>query len=193
MRDVVFFFDQRTEKKLKQHLRENIYLNVKTIVVYVRETFGVQYSVSGMMKLLHELNIEYKKPKNCPSKADLEQQRKWVKKHRKLRKNMDKNDIFSFVDGVHPQHKSHPDYGWLERGVETELPSNSGRQRVNINGAVSSETLEVEVDFTDSVNSASMKRFMAQLIAKNPKSKMIDLILDNAGYCRSKEVEEYRK
>jgi hypothetical protein len=34
---------------------------------------------------------------------------------------------------------------------------------------------------------------MNQLIAKNPKTKMIDLILDNAGYCHSKEVEEYRK
>jgi hypothetical protein len=97
------------------------------------------------------------------------------------------------VDGVHPKHKSHPAYGWFECGVETELPSNSGRQRMNINGAMNSETFEVEVDFTDSVNSESMKRFMAQLIAKNPKSKMIDLILDNAGYCHSKEVEEYRK
>jgi NAD(P)-dependent dehydrogenase (short-subunit alcohol dehydrogenase family) len=109
--------------------------------------------------------------------------------------NADENDVFSFVDGVHPQHKSHPAYGWLERGVEMELPSNSGRQRMNIDGAVNIETLEVEVDFTDSVsvNSESMKRFMAQLIAKNPKSKMIDLILNNAGYCHSKEVEEYRQ
>jgi hypothetical protein len=67
----------------------------------------------------------------------------------KLRENADENDVFSFVDGVHPQHKSHPAYGWLERVVETELPSNSGRQRVNINGAVNIDTLEVEVDFTD--------------------------------------------
>jgi hypothetical protein len=49
-----------------------------------------------------------------------------------------------------------------------KLPSNSGRQRVNINGAVNIDPLEVEVDFTGSVNSESMKRFMAQLIAKNP-------------------------
>jgi hypothetical protein len=37
-------------------------------------------------------------------------------------------DAFYFVDGVHPQHNSHPAYGWFEKGVEVELPSNSGRQ-----------------------------------------------------------------
>jgi hypothetical protein len=70
---------------------------------------------------------------------------------------VDENDAFSFVDGVHPQHKSHPAYGWLECGIEMALPFNLGRQRVNINGAVNIETFEVEVDFTDLVNSESMK------------------------------------
>jgi hypothetical protein len=120
-------------------------------------------------------------------------QQEWVDEDMKLRENTDENDVFSFVDGVHPQHKSHPVYGWFERGVETVLPSNSGRQRVNINGAVNIDTFDVEVDFTNSVNSESMKRFMAQLIANNPKSKMIDMILDNANYYHSKDIEEYRQ
>jgi transposase len=38
-----------------------------------------------------------------------------------------------------------------------------------------------------------MKRLMDQLIQKNPKAKTIYVILDNAGYCRSKEVEKYRE
>jgi hypothetical protein len=42
--------------------------------------------------------------------------------------------------------------------LDTELPSNSGRQRVNINGAVNINTLNVTVDFTDSVNAESVKR-----------------------------------
>jgi hypothetical protein len=161
------FLTNEQKEKLKQHLRGNIYLDVKPIIAYVRETFGVQYSVSGITKLLHELNFEYKKPKFVPGKSNPVAQQEWVGEYTKLRENADENEAFSFVDGVYPQHKSHPAYGWLERG----LPSNSSRQRVNINSAVSSETFEVEVDFTDSVNSASMKRFMAQLIAKNPKQK----------------------
>ncbi|MDR2755113.1 MAG: hypothetical protein LBC20_05350, partial [Planctomycetaceae bacterium] len=57
--------------------------------------------------------------------------------------------------------------------IAYSLPSNSGCQRVNINGAVNIDTLEVEVDFTDSINSESMKRLMDQLIQKNPKAKTI--------------------
>jgi transposase len=58
------FLTNEQKEKLKQHLRENIYLDVKPIIAYVRETFGVQYFVSGMTKLLHELNFEYKKPRS---------------------------------------------------------------------------------------------------------------------------------
>jgi transposase len=167
------FLTNDQKEKLKQHLREHIYLDVKPIIAYVRETFGVQYSVSGMTKLLHELNFEYKKPKLVPGKSNSVAQQEWVNKYTKLRENADENDVFYFVDGVHPQHNSHPAYGWLERGVETELPSNSGRQRVNINGAVNIDTLEVEVDFTDSVDSESMKRFMDQLIKTIPTPKRL--------------------
>jgi hypothetical protein len=129
-----------------------------------------------MTKLLHELNFVYKKPKNCPSKADPETQRKWVKKYRKLRRNAAPNDVFYFVDGVHPQHNGHPAYGWFEKGVEATILANSGRQRVNINGAVNIDTFEVEVDFTDSINSESMKRLMEQLIKDNPNAPTIYLI-----------------
>ncbi|MDR1382461.1 MAG: winged helix-turn-helix domain-containing protein [Planctomycetaceae bacterium] len=64
-----FLTDQQKEE-LKAHLRHNIYLEVKPIIEYVDQTFGVRYSVSGMTKLLHELRFEYKKPKLVPSKAD---------------------------------------------------------------------------------------------------------------------------
>jgi hypothetical protein len=35
------FLTNEQKEKLKQHLREHIYLNVKPIIAYVRETFGV--------------------------------------------------------------------------------------------------------------------------------------------------------
>ncbi|MDR2406531.1 MAG: IS630 family transposase [Bacteroidales bacterium] len=187
------FLTVQQKDQLKDHLRNNIYLDVKPIIAYVRETFGVQYSVSGITKLLHDLNFEYKKPKLVPSKSDPVAQQKWLDDYEQLRKNADESDVFYFADGVHPQHNSHPAYGWFERGEEAELPSNAGRQRVNINGAVNIDTLHVAVDFTDSVHSESMKRLMDLLIQNNPDAKTIYLILDNAGYCHSKEVERYRQ
>ncbi|MDR1493690.1 MAG: transposase, partial [Planctomycetaceae bacterium] len=85
-----------------------------------------------------------------------------------------------------------PAYGWFEKGVEHTILANSGRQRVNINGAVNIDTFEVEVDFTDSINSESMKRLMEQLSRRHPNG-VVSMILDNAKYCPSKVVEEYRQ
>jgi transposase len=70
--------------------------------------------------------------------------------------------------------------------------ANSGRQRVNINGAVNIDTFEVVVDFTDSINSESMIRLMEQLSRGHPND-VVYMILDNARYCHSKAVEECRK
>ncbi|MDR1494328.1 MAG: winged helix-turn-helix domain-containing protein [Planctomycetaceae bacterium] len=71
------YLTDEEKKKLKEHLRNHIYLDVKPIIEYVYATFQVKYSLPGMTKLLHELNFVYKKSKNCPSKADPETQRKW--------------------------------------------------------------------------------------------------------------------
>jgi transposase len=58
---------------------------------------------------------------------------------------------------------------------------------------VNIDTLNIVVEFTDSVNTESVKRLMDQLIKDNPNAPTIYLILDNASYYHSKEVEEYRK
>lgn len=50
------------------------------------------------------------------------------------------------MDGVHPQHNMRTDFGWIKSGERFEIPSNSGRQRLNLNGAVNAhEVTDVEV------------------------------------------------
>ena len=80
------FLDDEQKEKLKQHLRENNYLDVKPIIAYVTATFNVTYSISGMTKLLHELNFAYKKPKLVPGKADPKAQQEFVEKYENIRK-----------------------------------------------------------------------------------------------------------
>jgi len=50
-------------------------------------------------------------------------------------------NISYFMDGTHPQHNTVSSYGWIKRGEEKETKSNSGRQRLNINGAINIETM----------------------------------------------------
>ncbi|MDR1140659.1 MAG: winged helix-turn-helix domain-containing protein [Planctomycetaceae bacterium] len=102
------FLSDEQKEQLTQHLRGHVYLDVKPVREYVAENFGVPYSISGMTKLLHELNFEYKKPHLVPGKANTVEQEKWVAVYEQLRKNAGLTDVFYFADGVHPQHNSSP-------------------------------------------------------------------------------------
>ena len=99
-----------------------------------------------------------------------------------------------FADGVHPQHNTYCNYGWILKGEDFELKSNTGRKRVNINGAINAKNVEdVAVDETDSVNAQSSIRLFEKLEKKNPKAKKINVVVDNAKYYKCDLVREYLK
>ena len=52
------------------HLDETIYTRTRDIVEYVKETFGVAYSVRGLTKWLKQHGFTYHKPVGVPAKAD---------------------------------------------------------------------------------------------------------------------------
>ncbi|WP_157975964.1 helix-turn-helix domain-containing protein [Lewinella sp. IMCC34191] len=51
---------EEQEAKLAEHLDTNLYLDVKPIIAYVQEKYGVEYSESGMRDLLHRIGFTYK-------------------------------------------------------------------------------------------------------------------------------------
>jgi transposase len=179
------------QDELAKHLDENIYLSSGDIRRYVEKTYHVKYSPTGMKELLHRLHFSYKKPKHVPGKLDPAKQEAFLDEYEKLRKTKGENDPIYFGDGCHPQFNSIPAYGWIRCGVEKELKSNCGRERVNINGAVDIDTLETVTDFADSVNSQSTLRLFAKMEAKHPHAQVIHLIVDNATYYKSQLVKEY--
>ena len=54
------------------------YLTVEAIVEYVKQTYNVHYSISGMRQLLHRLKFVYKKAKTIPVKANAELQKAYL-------------------------------------------------------------------------------------------------------------------
>jgi len=57
-------------EKLTSTLEEHTYLYTKDIVAYVKSTFGIDYSVSGMCYWLKRNGFSYKKPSLVPGKAN---------------------------------------------------------------------------------------------------------------------------
>ena len=128
--------------QLDAHLKANTYLRVANIIVYVEQTFAVRYSVAGLTDLLHRMAYSYKKPKIMPGKANAEAQKQFVAEYEILKENKGEHDPIYFMDAMHPQHNTAVGYGWIKRGEDKYIKSNTGRKRVNINGAINIETMQ---------------------------------------------------
>jgi len=61
--------------ELDAHLQANLYLSAKAVAYWVRETFGVSYTESGMTAVLRQFGYVYKKPRLVLGKADRETHR----------------------------------------------------------------------------------------------------------------------
>ena len=151
---------EKQQQELAQHLDENTYLTSKEVRFSIKKKYNVSYSPTGVKELLHRLGFSYKKPTHVPGKLDSEKQAAFVEDYKKLLKTKGKNDPVLFADACHPQYNSVPAYGWIRRGKEKLLKSNGGRKRVNINGAVDIQTMDITVDFTKSVNKESSLRLL---------------------------------
>jgi len=177
---------------LDKHLMENTYIRVQDIVAYVVDAFDVACSVQGMTDLLKRLGYVYKKPKLLPGKyRDVETQLEFIETYETLKQSKGKDDPIYFMDGVHPQHNPVAAYGWIKRGTNKALESNTGRKRVNINGAIDIARLNVVVQFDKSINAQSTVALLKKIQATHRKSKTIYIICDNARYYRSRLVREY--
>jgi hypothetical protein len=94
---------------------------------------------------------------------------------------------------VHPQHNTMAATGWIKRGVKLEIPTTSGRERINRHGAMNAETLEVTIIESETVNDDSTIQLLEILENKYALAVTIFVILDNAKYHFSEKVQEFLK
>jgi transposase len=179
--------------ELTKHVREQLFHRAKDIAAFVEKTYHISYTPEGMTRLLHRLGFSYKKTKQVPGKADPERQRTFLMLFRKIKKSLGKYDELYFTDASHPQHNSMPAYAWIPTGEEKEIKTNTGRDRVNLNGALSARDHSAVVLSADTVNAEAMIELFKALEAKHPKAQTIHLIADNAKYNHAIKVQEYVK
>lgn len=146
-----------------------------------------------MKDLLHRLGYSYKKPKLVPGKADDELQEAFIEQYEKIMSTKADDVAVYFMDGVHPEHNTLAAYGWIRKGEERNLKTNSGRQRVNLHGAINIETLDIEIVENKTVNGSSTIELLKKIEKSCLLATMIYVILDNARYHYSKEVKKYLK
>ncbi len=176
---------------LCRYLEENLQTTIEDVVTYVNKTYKVKYTISGLTDLLHREGFVYKKTKIIPGKADAEKQKEFIKTYKELKATKAPTDPIYFCDGVHPTHNTESCYGWIRKGHEKEIRSNTGRQRLNINGAIDIETKEAVVRYDDTLNAQSTVKLLKEIETKHSLSSTIYIIVDNARYYKCNIVSEY--
>ena len=176
------------ETELKKHLQDTIYQTVKGVITYVQNTYNIGYSIEGMTHLLHRMKFSYKKTKVIPGKVNLEKQEQFKEAYELLKTTKRPEDKIYFVDASHPHHNNRPFYGWIYKGEEKAIKTNSGRKRINLNGALNLEDMAITVLSEETINTHAMMRLILQLEEKQSIGE-IYLILDNARYNHSCELQ----
>jgi transposase len=180
-------------EELEAHLAENTYLTSYSIRKYIKQTYKKEYTKKGVISLLHKMGFVYKKAKLIPGNPDVAKQEEFIENYNKLSKNLPKDEEILFLDGVHPTHNVRAAYGWIKSGVTKQVMSNTGRSRLNINGAYNPRTQDVIYRNEQTINAKSTGMLILDILDKYPKAKKLHIILDNAGYNRANFIKLFEE
>lgn len=179
------------ETALQIYVTNQTISDSKQVQTFIQERFQKEYSVSGVVALLHRLGFVYKNTTLTPSNYDAEKQAEFKKTYEELESNLKADEVILHMDGVHPQHNTTCTRAWIKKGETKEIKSNTGRQRINLNGAYNPHTQEVIVYEDKTINADTMIATLKLIENYYSDKSKIYAIVDNAKYHRNEKVRKY--
>lgn len=186
------------EEQVKKFVQDNLVEEAKEVQNYINEKFDISYHINTVIKLLHDLGFSYKKVVAIPQKANsvesTEKQLEFEDKYKKLKEELKEDENILFLDGVHPTHNTKPGFAWIEKGEEKLIETNSGRDRVNLNGAYHINSGEVIVTPSETINTDSTLKLFDTIIDNYSDTEgNLYLFSDNATYYKSLILQDALK
>ena len=180
------------QEKLKGWVATALPRTTRQVGAWIENEFGVVYEGrSGLIALLHRLGLEYHKPNVIPRKLDEEKQKAFIEGYEKLLNSLGDDEAVLFADAVHPTHAARPVGCWAPSREKLAIEQTSGRQRINIHGAIDLETGQTRMIEALTIDAASTIRLLQSIEALYPMLALIHVFLDNARYHHAKLVQEW--
>jgi transposase len=180
--------------ELKAFVALTLPRNAAVVAEWIKARFGIIYDArSSIPKLLRRLDFVYRKPREIPLKIDEKAQAKAIRHYEKLLNSLPDDEVVLFSDAVHPTHITHPAGCWGPRDVVVAVHQNSGRDRLNIHGAVDLSTGTTCMYEAPQIDGASTVHFLEMIERMFPQMQKIHLFLDNARYHHSRLVQAWMK
>lgn len=158
---------------------------------WIEKTCGISYTRSAIIKLLKRLGMEYRKPKAVPNKLDPVKQAAFIKAYNDFLNNLADDEAVMFADAVHPTHEARPAGCWAPKGTKVAIAQTSGRDRLNIHGAIDLETGKTKMLEMLTINAESTIALLMAITVMYPSKRLIHVFLDNAKYHHAGLVQEW--
>ncbi len=180
------------QETLKAWVQATVPRTTREVGAWIEKEFGAVYeSRSGLIALLHRLGLDYNKPDVIPRKLDEAKQKAFIEAYEKLLNRLGCDEAVLFVDAVHPTHAARPVGCWAPRKEKLAIEQTSGRQRINIHGAIDLETGQTRIIEVETIDALSTIKLLESIEAFYPMLALIQVFLDNARYHHAKLVQEW--
>jgi transposase len=186
--------------QLKDKVSTGCFRNSDQIRQWLKDTFSVSYTSSGVKDLLRRIGVSYHQVSGFLWKADPDKQHAFVKRvarhKREAKRPGAPRTRRYYVDACHPIWGLDLVYCcWLLLGQRLLVGMGSGRKRLNILGAYCPDDHEY-VDYRltrDNINGEQFVNFLRLLLSMHPETERFILYVDGARYYNSPVVKEWLK
>lgn len=159
---------------------------------FIEQRFGVSFaSRSGLIALLHRLGFVHRKPAALSSRMDAARQRRFIAAYESLLNQLPADEMVMFADAVHPVHGARPVGCWVRPDAAVAVEQKTGRDHLNIHGALDLESGQTQMLLVDRVNSTSTINLLSALERQFPARRRIHVFVDNARCHRSRLVRQW--
>jgi len=180
------------QARLKACISETLPRTTREVGAWIEKACGISYQGrSGLIALLHRLGMQHRKPKAVSRKLDPDRQAAFIKEYEDLVNHMDADETVLFAEAVHPTHAVGPVGCWAPKQSPMAIAQTSGRQRLDIHGAIDLESGNTRVLEVATVNAVSTIMLLMAIEAMYPGQRMIHLFVDNARYHHAKLVQAW--
>ena len=180
------------QEKLKAWIAATLPRTTRQVGAWIVQAFGIEYQTrSGLIALLHRLGMEHRKPKAISRKLDPAKQAAFIKAYEALLNQLADDETVLFMDAAHPTHAARPVGCWAPKDVVVAIEQNSGRDRLNIHGAIDLESGRTVMKDVLTVDALSTIMVLAAIEALYPNMRSIHVFLDNARYHHAKLVQAW--
>jgi len=177
---------------LKDWVTTTLPRSTRHVGAWIEAQFDLSYeSRSGLSALLQRLGFAFRKPEVIPRKLDEAQQKALIKSYTELLNALPSDEAVLFADAVHPTHAARSAGCWAPASETLAIEQTSGRQRINIHGAIDLETGQTRMIEVLTVDAASTIRLLQSIEALYPMLVLIHVFLDNARYHHARLVREW--